>query len=430
MLKRILQHFAARVLTAGLSFAVVWLTARYLGAAGRGQVSLFVTDVAGLVLLAGLMGGSSLIYLVPRRNAWHLLLPAYGWALVVSGLGAVAVGWLRPASLAYTLHLGGVTLVQVLLSINVFLLLGRQRERAFNVLTTAQAALLAGALALAFGPGQWLSITAYYYASYVAYGLPWLISTVLLLRLPDAWDRRRPRRRAAVRELARHSRGAHLSNLLTFANYRFGYYAVAYLADARSLGILSVGVALAEAIWLIPRSTALIQYVALVNATDKRGQTYAALRGSRLTLLATAAAVLVLVAVPAAWLAAIFGPEFGAARAVILALAPGIFINGAGMQASSYFSGTARYGVNNRAALLGLVVAVPTSLVLVPRLGMVGAALGMSASYAASATYLLWHYRRAIEARWRDLLPGRDDARWLLRRGKLVEAELPPAQSW
>ncbi|MCC3154437.1 polysaccharide biosynthesis C-terminal domain-containing protein [Hymenobacter sp. BT770] len=416
MIKRILQHFAARVLTAGLSFAVVWLTARYLGAAGRGQVSLFFTDMSGLVLLAGLVGGSSLIYLVPRRNVWHLLLPAYGWALVVSVAGAAAVYLLRPVGPQYALHLGAVTLVQVLLSVNVFLLLGRQRERAYNVLTTAQAALLAGALVLAFGPWHWLTVDAYYYANYVAYGLPWLISIVLLLHLPDAWGSRWVRRHASARELARHSRGAHFSNLLSFANYRFGYYAVAYLADARALGVLSVGVALAEAIWLIPRSTALIQYVALVNAADKRGQTYAALRGSRLTLLATAGAVLVLAAVPAGWLAAIFGPEFGAARSVILALSPGILINGAGMQASTYFSGTARYGVNNRAALLGLAVTVPVCLLLVPRLGMVGAALGMSASYMASVAYLFWHYRQAMNAKWRDLLPGWNDVQWVTRR--------------
>lgn len=420
MIQRILHHFAARVLTAGLSFAVVWLTARYLGAAGRGAVSLFFTDMSGLVLLAGMVGGSSLIYLVPRRNAWHLLRPAYAWALVVSGLGAAAVGLLRPVSLEYVLHLGGVTLVQVLLSVNVFLLLGRQREWAYNALTTAQAALLAGALALAFGPFQWASIQAYYYANYVAYGLPWLVSTALLLRLGDAWGPSkgysRARRRSVARELARHSRGAHLSNLLTFANYRFGYYAVAYLANAKALGILSVGVALAEAIWLIPRSTALIQYVSLVNAADKRGQTYAALRTSRLTLLATAAAVLALAAVPSTWLAAIFGPEFGAAHGVILALAPGILINGAGMQASGHFSGIAHYRVNNRAALLGLAITVPLSLVLVPALGMVGAALGMSASYLASTIYLWWHYRRATGATWADVLPAWADVQWLLKR--------------
>ena len=84
MLQRILRHFTARVLTAGLGFAVVWLTARYLGAAGRGQVSLFFTDVSGLALLAGLVGGSSLIYLVPRRNVWLLLRPAYAWGTFVT----------------------------------------------------------------------------------------------------------------------------------------------------------------------------------------------------------------------------------------------------------------------------------------------------------------------------------------------------------
>lgn len=427
MIKRILQHFAARVLTAGLGFAVVWLTARYLGAAGRGQISLFFTDVSGLVLLAGLVGGSSLIYLVPRRNVWHLLPPAYGWAAVVSAAGALGVGLLRPVGPAYVLHLGAITLVQVLFSINLFLLLGRRREWTYNALTTAQAALLAGALALAFGPGHWLNIRAYYVANYVAYGLPWLISTGLLLRLPDVWDRRSGRRRAAARELARHSRGAHLSNLLAFANYRFGYYVVVYLVDARALGVLSVGVALAEAIWLIPRSTALIQYVALVNAADKRGQTSAALRGSRLTLLATAGAVLALAAVPAGWLAVVFGPEFGAARPVILALAPGILINGAAMQASTYFAGLGRYGVNNRATLLGLAVTVPLSLLLVPRLGLVGAALAMSASYSVATGYLFRQYLPAIGAPWSALLPGRADVRWLLTR--MSPAVRPGAES-
>ena len=416
MIKRILQHFTARVLTAGLGFAVVWLTARYLGAAGRGQVSLFYTDVSALALLAGLVGGSSLIYLVPRRNLWQLLLPAYAWALVVSVAGAAVVGLLRPVGSAYLLHLGAVTLVQVLLAINGFLLLGRRREQAYNALTATQAALLALGLGVAFGPLGWLSIEAYYYANYLAYGVPWAVSMALLLQLPDAWRSGRGRGRATARELARHSRGAHVSNLLAFANYRFGYYAVAVLAGNRALGILSVGVALAEAIWLIPRSTALVQYVALVNAADKHGQTRAALRGSRLTLLATAGAVVVLAAVPAAWLAAFFGPEFGAAHDVILALAPGILMNGASMPASTYFAGTGRYGINNRATLLGLAVTVPACLLLLPRLGVAGAALGMSAAYGAGAAYLLPRYCRATGATWQDLLPGPADVRWLWTR--------------
>ena len=413
MIKRILHHFAARLLTSGLGFVVVWLTARYLGASGRGQISLFLTDVSALVLFIGLVGGSSLIYLVPRRNVWHLLRPAYAWAVVVSVLGAGAVGLLRPVSPSYQLHLGAVTLVQALLSINTFLLLGRKREQAFNALMTTQALLLAGALAAAYMLPGGRIVPTYYYANYVAYGLPWLVSLGLLLRLPDTRDHRPPRCRAVARELARHSRGAHLSNILAFANYRLSYYAVAAFAGPKALGVLSVGVALAEAIWLVPRSTALMQYVALVNAADKQQSATEALRVGRLTLLATAVAVVGLALVPAAGLALVFGPEFGAARPVLWCLAPGILLNGTAMQASTYFAGVGRYGVNNRAALLGLAITVPGCVLLVPPLGIAGAALSMSASYGLSMLYLYYHFRRATGAGWSSLLPQAADMRWL-----------------
>ena len=124
--------------------------------------------------------------------------------------------------------------------------------------------------------------------------------------------------------------------------------------------------------------------------------------------------MLALAAVPAGWLAAFFGPEFGAAHGVILALAPGILLNGAGMQASTYFAGVGRYGVNNRATLLGLALTIPGCLLLVPRLGIVGAALSMTLAYTAATLYLVGPYRRAIGAAWADLLPGRADVWWLL----------------
>jgi O-antigen/teichoic acid export membrane protein len=86
------------------------------------------------------------------------------------------------------------------------------------------------------------------------------------------------------------------------------------------------------------------------------------------------------------------------------------------MQASTYFAGTGQYGVNNRATLLGLATTVPLCLLLVPRLGIVGAALSMSASYAAGVLYLTGRYRRAIEAEWNDLLPGWEDVRGVALR--------------
>ncbi|MBT9393283.1 polysaccharide biosynthesis C-terminal domain-containing protein [Hymenobacter sp. NST-14] len=420
MLRRIIQNFATRLLTALLSFGVVWLTARYLGAAGRGAVSLFVTDCAAILLFIGLLGGSSLIYLAPRRNLWHLLLPAYGWATAVCGLGTALVAGLREPGAAYLLHLGLLSLLQAFFSINTALLLGRRREGLYNLFNLAQVALLAGALLAAFRfGGAWLSVETYYYAAYLGFGLPWLLSLLPLLRLPDRRRRLGRRLRATTRELARHSRGAHFSNILAFANYRLGYYFVAYFVDTRAVGILSVGVALMEAIWLIPRSAALVQYVDLVNAHPGEPLPDSALRVGRLTVLATAAAVLVLVAVPPALLTTIFGREFGPAQAVMQLLAPGSVVMAIQMLVSSFFAGRARYRLNNAASVVGLAVTLLGGLLLIPKLGIRGAALAATLSYCASTAFLIWHFRRATGLGLTAFLPGPADLThaWrLLRR--------------
>lgn len=422
MLRRIAHNFATRLGTALLSFGVVWLTARYLGAAGRGAVSLFVTDCAALLLFIGLLGGSSLIYLAPRRNLWHLLLPAYGWAVLVCGLGTAVVAGLRQPGTEYLEHLAGLSMLQAFFSINASLVLGRRRETTYNLLQLGQVALLAGSLLVAFQlGGPWLSVRTYYSVSYLAYGLPWLLSFGPLLGQPDRRRRLGRRLRATTRELARHSRGAHFSNILAFANYRLGYYFVAHYADVRAVGVLSVGVALVEAIWLIPRSAALVQYVDLVHSATAGPLPDAALRVARLTVLGTAAAVVALVALPVVLLTAIFGPEFGAARPVMVLLAPGTVLMAVQMLISSYFAGLARYRVNNLASIVGLVVTLLACALLIPRFGIRGAALAATLSYAASTAYLLLQFRRATGASLMAFLPRPTDAAYcwqLLRTGR------------
>ncbi|WP_188811013.1 lipopolysaccharide biosynthesis protein [Hymenobacter cavernae] len=416
MVRRILHNFATRLATALLSFAIVWLTARYLGAAGRGAVSLFVTDCAVLLLFIGFLGGSSLIYLAPKHSIWSLLVPAYVWATVVCTAGTAAVGLLRQVSWPYLGHLWGLSLVQAFFTINTLLLLGRKKDGVYNLFTVLQVAILAGLLLLAFtGSYSWRAVTTYYYATYLAYGLPLILSWLVLLRLPDRWEAGHLLR-ATTRELASNSRGAHFSNILSFINYRLSYYFVAHYTGARAVGVLSVGVALAEAIWLIPRSAALIQYVDLVHATDKQAQVASTLRVARLSVLATVLAVLVLCALPPAVLVAVFGPEFGASRPVILLLAPGVAIMAINMICSSYFGGIGQYRVNNLATTLGLGVTIPACWLLIPAFGIRGAAAANTLSYLASTAYLVWSFKQTTGAGLRAFLPSFQDVKMALSK--------------
>ncbi len=406
MLRRTLFTFAARFGIALLNFGVVLLTARGLGAAGRGRVSLLITDVALLLLFIGLLGGSSLIYLAPRRNVWRLLVLASGWALVVCGLGALIVGFVRPAAAPdYAWHVGGVALVQALFSISSSLLLGRRRESLFNTLNLVQAAVLVVALAITFFGFGFREIQGFYFANYFAYGLVLIAAIGILARQPDPRPLTYRALRRVGRELARHSRGAHLSSILVFLNYRLSYYFLAAWAGPGAVGVLSVGVALTEAIWLLGRSAAQTQYIDLVNAPDRATRLPHVLRAARLTGLFTTAGLLVLLAIPSKVLAAVFGPEFGAARLVMIWLAPGVLAMSVGMLLSSWFAGSAQYAPNNRATAAGLLVVVPACALLVPRFGAPGAAAATSLAYLTVAATLVWQFRRATGHGLRTLLP-------------------------
>ncbi|WP_133271547.1 lipopolysaccharide biosynthesis protein [Hymenobacter radiodurans] len=425
MLKRVFQNIVTRLATAGGSFGIVWLTARYLGAAGRGAISLFVTDCALLLLFVGLVGGVSLMYLAPRRNVWNLLIPAYMWASMVCTIGAVGIWVWRTVSFSYVGHLWGVCLLQAFFLINAGLLLGRRQERTYNSLLLLATGLQGGLLLLAFTLGHWHAVEAYYYAAYIAQGIPFLLSLVLLYHLADRWQMSR-RLRASARELARHSRAAHLSNILSFINFRLSYYFVAYYADTHSVGVLSVGVALTEAVWVIARSASQSQYVDLIYAADKRSQVAPTLRGVRLTLLSTTAIVLGLCLLPASALAAVFGADFGEARPVILLLAPGVVAMAVSIILNSYFAGLGRYQVNTAAAIGGLFVTVPACWLLIPQWGIEGAATAATLSYLFSTAYLLRAFRVANGLPLSDLLPGKAELHYLIQLLRLQKSKVEP----
>lgn len=405
-MRRTLLTFATRFGIALLNFGVVLLTARGLGAAGRGQVSLLVTDVALLLLFIGLLGGSSLIYLAPRRNVWRLLVPAVAWAVVVCAAGAATVALVRPAAPSgYAAHVGALALVQALFSVTASLLLGRRREELFNALNLMQAALLVGVLTAAFFLADLRRIEGFYLATYVSYGAVLGVAATALARQPDARPLTRRALRRTTRELARHSRGAHLSSILAFLTYRLSYYLLAVSAGPRAVGILSVGVALAEALWIVGRSAAQTQYVDLVNAPDKAIRLPHLLRAARLTALLTGAGLLGLLAVPGGWLAAVFGAEFAAARPVLWWLAPGALAMSVGMLLSTWFAGVGHYAPNNRATAAGLVVAAGAGALLIPRFGVPGAAATSSLAYLTVAGALLWQFRRTTGAGLRAFVP-------------------------
>jgi O-antigen/teichoic acid export membrane protein len=198
------------------------------------------------------------------------------------------------------------------------------------------------------------------------------------------------------------------TNLVSLLNYRVGLFVVERVLGLSATGVYSIAVVVAELLWFV--SGSLTQAVYGRIGTPDRAQ--AAAMTVRALQLGVAALLLM---APLLWLAAtvlvpwVLGAAYADSLGVMAVLLPGVLLFGGASALSAYFTnhaGTPRVPAQVAALSLGLNALLST--VLVPQLGMTGAALAASVAYGSSVLVLAWRFAR--HAGWplrRVLLPGR-----------------------
>jgi O-antigen/teichoic acid export membrane protein len=197
-----------------------------------------------------------------------------------------------------------------------------------------------------------------------------------------------------------------LTNLVGLLNYRVGLFVIERVLGLSATGIYSIAVVVAELLWFV--SGSLTQAVYGRIGTPDRA--HAAATTLRVVQLGVAALV---ITAPLLWLAAqwlvpwALGPAYAASLPLLLLLLPGVLLFGGASALSAYFTNHAgQPRVPAQVAFGSLLLNATLSLVLVPRLGMAGAAIAASVSYAASVLVLAGLFAR--HAGWplsRVLLP-------------------------
>jgi O-antigen/teichoic acid export membrane protein len=106
----------------------------------------------------------------------------------------------------------------------------------------------------------------------------------------------------------------------------------------------------------------------------------------------------------------IFGAAFRPSVTPLLWLLPGIVAFSVANVIASYFAGIGKPRLNFYVALAGLAVTVLFDLLLIPALGIAGAAIASTLSYSASTAVIIWLFVResSLPVR-RVLVPTRAD---------------------
>ena len=398
-----LETLLFRGLSTPVALLLVILQSRFLEPSGRGTFVLVVLSVTILSRLLGQLGlavttrtrthGADLRSLVHRAFFLAAALGLAGAGLVVaSGAATDSVG----AGLALV---AAVALVpNVLWQTLSGVLLGLARVRAWNYVQALSPLLtLVGMLVLVVGLGGGVraAVVAWVVAHVVTAGFALAVTRDVWLPLGPSpvWDEHG----RTILRLALVMGAVQVVNLVS---YRVELFILEWYDGVGAVGIYSIAMQAAEAIWLVPAAIA----TAITGPTvhdDERDAEQLVLRSALKGLLLTGA-VAVVVGVAAPFLIPLlFGEDFeGAARPLALLL-PGVVAYAPVAILVVYLS--VRHGRPNLSlgvSALAMAVTTAAAILLIPRHGDEGAAGASALGYAAGGAGAWLLFRRvAREAR-------------------------------
>lgn len=383
----IMQTIATRGGVAVANFAVILITLNVLGAEGRGQISIFLTDIALVIMVSNILAGSTIAYHAPRTRLLPLLKYGYLWGFIVCTIGSSLLFLVHQEELQ--IHVFGVSILQSFTVIHQMVLVGKEQMSKYN-LTFVLTPILTIALVLSFFyVFDWRSVEAFALAQYIGFGITWILSIFLvtpLLRV-DENDQK-----VTFNKVVRYGFGTEISAVVQFLNYRLIFYVIHFQLGDASLGLFSVAVALTESVWILSRSIVVNQYSKIINSSNALHKRVLTKMSLSYTALFCGVALLVLCFIPASWFNFIINKDVHQIKELIYYLAPGSLAIAISNAYGHYFSGTGKFLVNNYKSMIGLVSMLVIAFFTVDHYGLVGGAMAMTIGYLLSSLSLFGFY--------------------------------------
>ena len=266
MIKRIIGTSAGKLITALAGFAIIVINAHFIGPAGVGTISLILLGITFINLVSNFIGGPAIVYLLPRFDAFRLMVPAYLWAFLCSSAGAVLLTVSGLISSLYFFDLYWLSLFVTITSVNLSILLAKEKFVIYNLLSTLQVIItLVVLLYLVFSTGKH-SVTAYLYAFYSGIIFSFVISLFAIRKLIRFSDiEELPH---VVVTMLKYSPFMQFGSFFQMLNYRLSYYIIERFFGPGLLGVFSVGTQVSESVWIVGRGAATVHYARLSNTND------------------------------------------------------------------------------------------------------------------------------------------------------------------
>lgn len=398
--------FFVQTLSAGFLWVAGILIARMLGPDGQGAVATTLALLTMLVAFGNLGIGQTAIYFLGRNVLSHDKLFSFALYYAVSaGLLLSLLGWTIFSASDFegigARQLPVVFFIPFLLLHNYIndLFRAQLSLKMYNLWTTMRNGLYVFSLALAFLVTDLSTVGVVYL---------WGLSTVASLAGATIVYIRRHQpslcliNRDELKQVI--SYGALISFILSLVTimYRIDIFMVNKFLGAWDTGIYAVAVTLAQLCWFFPNSitTVLFPYIA---RNQNSGSTRVTEQACRIAFTSTLIFALPLLVVGPRLFTFVYGPRFEQAFSAFVYLLPGVAFFTAYKIIWADLSGKGRVKVAVPSIVTATILNILLNLLLIPRMGIEGAAIASTVAYSLATIMLMHSFRQQFHVRPIDM---------------------------
>jgi O-antigen/teichoic acid export membrane protein len=205
----------------------------------------------------------------------------------------------------------------------------------------------------------------------------------------------------------------HAGRVMLLGNYRLDQWLLGAISGARELGLYSVAVAWAEALWYLPTALKFVQRPDLVRSERKNAVRQAAAGFRAATLVTVVLGVGMALAAPILCVT-LFGEQFRGSIVELRLLvigAPGVV---ALIAFGNALVAQRRPVLSSIALGTGFLCTIALDILLIPPYAGIGAAVASALAYTAAGSMMSLFFLRALGARGHELVPRRGELAWFL----------------
>lgn len=428
------QSVLLRLLTALLNLVLLGYTARMLGPGVRGEISLLIATLGIALHIAGMGGGSQLVYLLPRHPHGGIYRRALLWTTATAA-GVALVALLVQANLPLHPALWPALLFAFLWgNLNRWMLVARGAilvDHRLNVGNSLlQLVLLAGLL---YGDAP-TNLMTFGWVLLVSWALIALWSGLLLLparpKSPtystESGGVRRADQPSQTNDAVSHAEqpsqtsdavplgwGQQLrlgfyaqgTDLILLLGNRLAYYLLAATLGSSVLGRYALAQALAEAFWSMSRSIN-VWLAGRISRSTEQDPATSTMRWCRYAVWNSGIGCALLIAVPDELWVRLLGDGFRGLSGLLPWLAPGMIALAYQGTLMQYYAGTGQFRRNATTAGMALLSVALSAPLLLYFMGDTGVALAQSLSLILSAAFITRRFQRDTRLSLGQMLTG------------------------